>query len=283
MTRVEHVSDTALWVAVYRAMESERPDALFRDPYARRLAGQRGEELLDSIPWARGSAWAMIVRTAVMDEIILRCIERDGVTQVVNLAAGLDARPYRLALPPGLRWIEVDLPDLLEYKAGILGDVAPGCELESVALDLSDREGRRALFARLDEARRETLVVSEGLLVYLERADVGRLAEDLHAASTFRRWLIDLASPMLLEWMKKRYSKGMDAGKAPFRFAPAEGSGFFLQHGWREAEIRYNLDEAHRLGREMRGAWIPRLVGRLFPKKGAEYRRMGMTVLLERA
>lgn len=42
---LRHVSDTARWVAMDRALESERPDALFRDPYARRLAGTEGAAL----------------------------------------------------------------------------------------------------------------------------------------------------------------------------------------------------------------------------------------------
>ncbi|MGH7538497.1 MAG: class I SAM-dependent methyltransferase, partial [Gemmatimonadales bacterium] len=71
---ISHVSDTAHWVATYRAMESERPDALFRDPYARRLAGPRGEAIVNALPKAKAFAWPMIVRTAVMDEIILRLI-----------------------------------------------------------------------------------------------------------------------------------------------------------------------------------------------------------------
>ena len=66
-TPITHVSDTARWVAIYRAMESERPDALFRDPYARRLAGPRGEEIVRAMPHGRAMAWPMIVRTAVMD------------------------------------------------------------------------------------------------------------------------------------------------------------------------------------------------------------------------
>lgn len=283
MTRVEHVSDTALWVATYRAMESERPDALFRDPYAARLAGERGEELLDSVPWARRSAWAMIVRTAVMDEIIGRLVEREGVARVVNLAAGLDARPWRMELPGDLEWVDVDLPGILDHKEAVMAGEAPACRLETVRLDLSDRSSRRELFARLGADDRTTLVVSEGLLVYLEPGSVATLAEDLHEVPGFRRWLIDLASPTLLKWMRKRFGKGMDPGKVPFRFAPAEGTAFFVPHGWREAEVRFNLDEAHRLGREMKGAWIARLVGRLFPNKAEEFRRMGMVVLLERA
>src|SRR5437899_3021151 len=107
---IQHVSDTARWVALYRAMESDRRDALFRDPYARRLAGERAERILAGMKRGREWAWPMIVRTAVMDELILRAIDRDGVTTVLNLAAGLDARPYRLPLPPSLRWVEVAFP-----------------------------------------------------------------------------------------------------------------------------------------------------------------------------
>src|SRR5213080_2363289 len=65
---IRNISDTARWMAFYRAMESERPDALFHDPYARFLAGERGKEILASLPKGRTWAWAMIVRTAVMDE-----------------------------------------------------------------------------------------------------------------------------------------------------------------------------------------------------------------------
>src|SRR6266545_7419005 len=124
-TPITHVSDTARWVAVYRAMESERPDALFRDPYARRLAGDAGEAIVRAMPQGRRWAWPMIVRTAVMDELILRAVARDGVDTVLNLAAGLDTRPYRLPLPGGLRWIEVDFPDMLAYKQEQLAGEKP--------------------------------------------------------------------------------------------------------------------------------------------------------------
>src|SRR4029450_826093 len=97
---IDHISDTARWVAFYRAMESERPDAIFHDPFARRLAGEQGEAIVDAMHQGRAFSWPMVVRTAVMDEIILRSIEQDGVLGVLSLAAGLDARPWRLPLPP---------------------------------------------------------------------------------------------------------------------------------------------------------------------------------------
>ncbi len=88
---LENISDTARWVAVYRAWETERSDAIFRDPFARTLAGERGEEIIRTLPRARDAAWAMIVRTAVMDELLLDLIAKDNIDTVVYLAAGLDA------------------------------------------------------------------------------------------------------------------------------------------------------------------------------------------------
>jgi O-methyltransferase involved in polyketide biosynthesis len=46
---IRNISDTANWAAVYRARESERPDALFRDPFARRLAGELGERIFETL------------------------------------------------------------------------------------------------------------------------------------------------------------------------------------------------------------------------------------------
>jgi methyltransferase (TIGR00027 family) len=282
-TAIEHVSDTARWVALYRAMESERPDALFRDPYARTLAGERGERILASMRKGRAWAWPMVVRTAVMDELILRAIARDGVGTVLNLAAGLDTRPYRLPLPPTLRWVEVDFPDVIAYKQEQLAGERPTCALEQVGIDLTDVAGRRALFDRIGAAVRRVLIVSEGLLIYLTPDAVASLAADLAVPPSFRLWLIDLASPRLLKMMEKSWGQAVAAGNAPFLFAPPEGTRFFEPHGWREAEYRSMWEESLRLKRTMRGAWLWSLIGRLYPKsKREEFRRMSGIVLLER-
>jgi methyltransferase (TIGR00027 family) len=281
--KIEHVSDTARWVALYRAMESERPDALFHDPYARRLAGTRGEQVLAGMPKGRAFAWPMIVRTAVMDELILRAIARDRVDTVLNLAAGLDTRPYRLPLAPTLRWVEVDFPDVIAYKQEQLKGERPACALEHVGVDLTHVDGRRALFGRIGAAGRQVLVVSEGLLIYLTPEQVGTLAADLAAPTPFRWWLLDLASPRLLKMMEKTWGPIVAAGNAPFQFAPAEGTGFFGPFGWREAEFRSTWEESLRLNRTMRFAGLWNLVGRLMPRaKRDQWRRFSGIVLLQR-
>jgi len=281
---IENISDTARWVAVYRAMESARPDAVFRDPFAERLAGARGRQILDEMPKGRAYGWPMVVRTAVFDEIVLDFVNRRGVDLVLNLAAGLDARPWRLALPSSLRWVDVDLPGILHYKTETLSGEKTVCAYEALAADLTDTAARRALFARLGAESSRALVLSEGLLIYLTREEVAALATDLHAQSSFAGWVFDLASPGLLKRMEKTWGNRMAASGVPFRFAPAEGTAFFNAYGWRETQFHSTWEDAQRLNRTMKGAGFWNLVGRFFPKrKREEFRRFSGIVVLERA
>jgi methyltransferase (TIGR00027 family) len=275
---IRNVSDTALWVAIYRAMESERADALYRDPFARRLGGERGEAIVASMPGGKSSSWPMVVRTAVMDEIVLRCVQQ-GAATVLNLAAGLDARPYRMDLPPNLRWLHVDLPDMVDYFRTRMEGETPRCTLEFIAADLREADARREVFARA-AGNGPVLVITEGLLIYLQAEQVAELARDLHNIARARWWLSDLASPMLLKFLAKRGMPNLSA--APFTFGPAESTRFFAPFGWQEAEFHSSWDEALRLKRTMRGAWLWRFLFQLQPKKRREaQRRMSGIFLLE--
>ncbi len=280
---IENVSDTARWVAVYRAMETERRDAIFRDPFARRLAGDKGQEIVDAMPRGRQTAWAMIVRTAVFDEIIIDRVAA-GVDCVLNLAAGLDARAWRMSsLPRTLRWIDVDLPGILDYKTDMLRDEKPVVRYEAIRLDLTDAARRRALFAQVGAESKRVLVLSEGLLIYLTPDDVAGLASDLHDPSSFRWWTIDLASPTLLKWMSRSWGKNVSAGNAPFRFAPEESTKFFEPYGWREEQFRSSWLEAKRLNRQMKMAWLWALLGLLRSREKQEgIKRFSGIVLLQR-
>ena len=251
---VRNVSDTALWVAIYRAMETERANAIFRDPYARRLGGERGEEIVRSMPGGKHSAWPMIVRTAVMDEIVLRCVAA-GAKTVLNLAAGLDARPFRLDLPQDLRWIHADMPPMVEYFRERMAGETPRCALEYAALDLREEGPRRALFERA-AANGPVLAITEGLLIYLPDPAVVPLARELHDVARARWWLTDLASPMLLKMLAKRWAPTGLRDNAPFVFGPAEGSAWFAPHGWRELEWRSSFGESLKLGRTLRGGTL---------------------------
>jgi methyltransferase (TIGR00027 family) len=284
MAQIENVSDTARWVAVYRAMETARSDAIFRDPFAERLAGERGQAIVDNMKRGRAMAWAMIVRTAIFDEIILDRIRNGGADTVLNLAAGLDARAWRMPVPSSLRWIDVDLPGILDYKVETMKDEKPVCRYEAVRLDLRDAARRQALFAQVGSESSRVLVVTEGLLIYLTPEQVGSLASHLHTPASFRWWLIDIAHPRLLKIMQKYWGKNVNEGNAPFQFAPADSTRFFEKFGWHELEFRANMEEARRLKREMRMMWFYRFLGGLRGARGREeMRRFSGCALLERS
>lgn len=279
---IENISDTALWVAYYRAMETDRPDAHFRDPYARELAGPRGEEMVRKIPAAKRNAWAMIVRTCAFDAVIQRLI-KEGVDTVLNLAAGLDTRPYRLAMPQSISWIEVDFPPILNYKEEKLRDAKPVCKLERVKMDLSDVEKRRELFSRVGAESKQTLVLTEGLLVYLTRDQVTALANDLHVQPSFCWWLLDFIAPKLLEFLRRSWDKTLTAGNSRMQFAPEEGLEFYRALGWKVAEFRNTWEEAKQLKRRMPGAWVWDILSKFRSQKTREqYAQIAGNVLLER-
>lgn len=263
---MRHISDTARWVAVYRAMETERPDALFRDPFARKLAGAQGDQIVNSLAHGKRAAWAMIVRTHLLDELIQREIREQKIDTVLNLAAGLDARPYRLDLDPELRWIEVDLPGMIEYKQEALKSETPKCQLQRVTVDLTNAEARRKYFGELNASSRHALVVTEGLLAYLKPEQVVGLAQDLHAQPKFERWLIDLAGPGVLEWIQKKWGKSLEAANAPMYFAPVEAEDFFKPYGWEAVEFREFGEEGRKLKRMPPMAWLFRLHTALRPR-----------------
>jgi methyltransferase (TIGR00027 family) len=244
---IRNISDTARWVAAYRARESDRPDAIFRDPFARRLAGERGEQIANSMPLGRDNDWSMVTRTYLIDQFVIDQV-RQGVDMVVNLAAGLDTRPYRMQLPSSLHWVEVDLPEILDYKEGILRAEKPVCALERFRLDLSNVNARRELFLQLGSKAKKALIITEGLIIYLAAGQVAALAQDLAASPSFHSWILDIASPGLLRMLQKKMAAQLTQA-APFKFAPGEGPGFFLRYGWKPVDVRSLLKNAARLKR----------------------------------
>ncbi|MDE1888297.1 MAG: class I SAM-dependent methyltransferase [Gammaproteobacteria bacterium] len=280
---IRNVSDTALWMAMYRALESERPDALFHDPYARELAGERGREIVERLPKARRLAWPMVVRTQILDELIQDSVEQDGFDTVLNLACGLDTRPHRLALPARLRWVEADLPEIIEYKSMRLKDARVFCRLERHSVDLTDADQRRALFAHVGAAANRVLIVTEGLLAYFGEEQVKTLAADMRQAASFRRWLTDLMSPRALKMAQRHFAKqAPTAGRLPIQFGPKQHVEFFRPLGWTPLAFHSFWDEGRRLRRSLRGAALINVLMTLIPGARAQGCKMGGIAVLER-
>ena len=230
---ISNVSDTARWMAAYRAAETARPDALFNDPFADTLAGDRGRAIAAATPRLVRSGWWWVIRTKLIDDLIAESVE-SGCDRVLNLATGFDTRPYRLDLPTGLEWIEADLPEIVDEKQRLLTGETARCQLSRVAVDLADARSRAAFLADATSGARHAVVITEGLLLYLSEQQVGALADDLRRKE-IGGWITDLIAPVIVRGMMRRMPS---LEKAPMTFEPTDGVAFFEQHEWSVGTVR---------------------------------------------
>jgi len=172
---VSSVGRTALGVATVRALESERPDPLIDDPFARWFVEAAGDPhftalLADPSPLEAMPFFFpgfMGLRTRYFDDYFVAA-SAGGIRQAVVLASGLDDRAYRLPWQPGTVIFEIDRASVLDFKQAVLDehDVRPRAELRTVAVDL--REDWPAALADAGfDAHRPTAWSAEGLLAYL--------------------------------------------------------------------------------------------------------------------
>jgi methyltransferase (TIGR00027 family) len=189
---ISHVSDTALMVAACRALESESPDGFVRDSFAARLAGERGMAILRGHPQPEMIRFGIGVRSRFMDEFLLEALASKTIATVLCVGCGLDTRPWRLELAPGLRWIEVDFADMLNYKDALMAAETPRCRRERLTVDVNDAAQRHTIYAAAGAA--PALMITEGLLMYLPAGTVEALAAEAWQKSGIAHWMSDITT-----------------------------------------------------------------------------------------
>jgi methyltransferase (TIGR00027 family) len=192
------VAATGLLVAAMRAEESARDDRLFSDPFAERLAGDEGRQLLAEAAGTGEPSAPIIVRTRFFDEALLRA-QADGVRQVVILAAGMDARGYRLTWRADTTVFEVDQPHVIAAKDERLAGERPRCRRIAVGIDLAS-DWPKALQSQEFNSSEKTVWLVEGLLQYLDASAVDTLFARIDALSAPGSMLLyDVVGTTLLE------------------------------------------------------------------------------------
>jgi methyltransferase (TIGR00027 family) len=246
------VGATALMTAAARALETERGDGLLSDPWARSLAGSEGFEILDRGalgPASVNGSSRYVVRHRFFDDFLLELAVREGIRQVVLVAAGLDTRAFRLDWPAGTHVFEIDQPEVFAYKDVVLDELAARPLADRVVVPADLREDwPDALVAAGFQPDRPTTWIAEGLLFYLPEDAVHRLLEEMHRLSAPGSHLATDtmgASAGPPEAFKELFA----SLNAPFVFTTDDPVGLLGEHGWEGEAIP--LDEVgRRLGIE---------------------------------
>ena len=235
---IAHVSDTALMVAAVRAHETQLEDAYFHDPFAARLAGDRGAAILNALPYASVARFGLAVRVRLLDDLLRETLSAYPIKTVLSVGCGLDTRPWRLDLPPTLRWVEVDFADVLDYKEKVMSAETPRCRRERLVADLNDSAQRRAIYQAAGSE--STLMITEGVLMYLSAGTIEALASEVPVHSSVAHWISDITTT----GFRKALGGGSDT-MSPIRHVQApdalEGEQILEvlnRHGWTTAALK---------------------------------------------
>jgi methyltransferase (TIGR00027 family) len=236
---VDPIAQTSRWMAAARARESERPHRLFNDPFAAALAGPEGFawlERMEPVPGFGGPALYVVVRTRFFDDFLLYACWGAGIRQVVLLAAGMDARAFRLNWPSGTRLYELDRPEVLAAKEEVLARAGarPACERRVVGAYLGPPSWSEALESAGYKARAPSVWLMEGLLFYMSGAAVRRLLDTTGALASPPSLLgVDLVNRDLLNSPTTRpLLTGFARRGASGRFGANDPEALLAEHGW---------------------------------------------------
>jgi methyltransferase (TIGR00027 family) len=249
------IAATSRWMAAARARESERGDRLFYDPLAATLAGPEGFSWLrhmTAAAWSSGPGLYPVIRTRFFDDYLLGACQRLGVRQVVLAAAGLDTRAFRLDWPAGTRVYELDLPEVLLAKEGVIEDsgAKATCERRTVAADLREATWPEALLAAGYEPQRPSIWLIEGLLFYLtaEAVDALLAKVDSLMAPGSLVGLDVMNSDLFLAPVAWLLHAALARRGAPGRFGTNDPEALMIRHGF-DADVTQPGEHGANFGR----------------------------------
>ncbi len=245
-SRSSGLEATARWTAAARAGESGRKDRLFDDPWAAALAGSEGMAWLAQRP--PESVLPMVLRTRYFDDWLESITARDGIRQVVLLAAGLDTRAWRLAWPAGTRLFELDRPAVLRHKEAVLAaaGASPRCTRNAVEADLTGPWADALLEVGFDMSRPSGWLL-EGFLFYLAVEDTVRLLDDVtRLAAPGSRLGCDVmnGSTLTSPWTRPWVDMQSEAG-APWLGTLDDPERFLAERGWRATVTQAGQPDAN--------------------------------------
>ncbi|MFC9104618.1 class I SAM-dependent methyltransferase [Streptomyces rochei] len=203
--RLAGVHETLLATLQARALDNQQPDPVLGDATAEELL-RRIDYDFSRIRTATKDVRIVTFRASKLDEWARGFLTTHPNAVVLHLACGLDSRPFRMDLPNGVEWIDVDVSDVIELRSRLY----------------PDRDGYRMIGASVTTEEwlnsvpgdRPTLVVAEGLTPYLQEADGEEMLRRLTRHLPQGAVMFDAVLPWTLRFAK--YSQLLRATGATF-------------------------------------------------------------------
>lgn len=229
------ISKTAFYCCGVRMRDAEGPRPVCGDTYARLFMNEEGLRILAAFDEEAGPNASNVARHRIIDDILRRELAADPKLLVVIVGAGFDSRAYRLK---GGAWVELDEPQVVEYKEERLPASLCENELRRVAIDFSSEslEEKLAPFAGRDHSfAGRALFVVEGVMMYLDEGAIRTLLKTLRRLFPRHTLVCDLMNRRFFEKYGQTIHEKISGMGAPFKFKADDPERLFLECGYRRA------------------------------------------------
>lgn len=227
------ISKTAFYCCGVRMQDAESADPVCGDVYAKIFMNEGGLQIVDSFKDETGPNASNVARHRVIDDLLRDELAADPSTTVILIGAGFDSRAFRL---DGGRWIELDEPQVIEYKNERLPPSDAPNELHRVPIDFST-ESLEEKLEPYKTGGRVTIVI-EGVFMYLDEVAIKQLLHTLHRLFPHHRLLCDLMNRKFFQKHSKSLHEKLAGVGATFKFTVNDPEKIFLKNGYhRTAKI----------------------------------------------
>ncbi|WP_437190617.1 class I SAM-dependent methyltransferase [Planctomicrobium sp. SH527] len=196
------VKQTLFITLLAKAAESQLPDSLLHDEFARRAANELDIDTT-KIRLPHDGKIAIAVRAKILDDWTRQFLNRYSDATVLHLGCGLDSRFYRLGAPATVRWFNVDFPDVIQMREQLYPD-RPG--VQSISASITEPG-----WLQLIPVDRPIFVLSEGVFPYFHATEVQQLFDGI--TTSFPQGEIAFDSyPQLACWWLNRHRSIQSTG-----------------------------------------------------------------------
>lgn len=221
------ISKTAFYTCGVRMQDAERSDSLCGDIYAKSFMNEEGLRINQDFKEETRANDAILARHRIIDDFLRQELAANPRLRVVLIGAGFDSRPFRLK---GGDWIELDEPQVIEYKNERLP--VGNCEnaLERIAIDFSNDSLAEKLSAFSTDD--PVVIIIEGVFIYLEEDAIKPMLLTLRRLFPRHKLIGDLINRQFFEEYAKTMHEKLNGLGASFKFTNDDPEKTFLENGY---------------------------------------------------
>ncbi|MES9970283.1 MAG: class I SAM-dependent methyltransferase [Candidatus Thiodiazotropha sp.] len=229
--------------------------SICNDVYAGRFMDEKGKQIFEPFKSEKMPNLTYIVRCRLIDDYLTAELAKNSQLKIITIGAGFDSRPYR---SKGGRWIEVDEPQIINYKNEKLPVEECANSLSRITISFANESLAEKL--RKESSDDYTVFIIEGVFMYLEPQAIRSVISAIQGLFPRHVLYCDLMTNSFFTKFAQSVHSKLSASGGTFTQRPDNPEEIFLKHDYREIERIPMFRRAGELGVLWHEARIPGFV-----------------------